>query len=94
MSVLKNSWLFGKRITQGKKRYYYQCTTPRDHGEIQLFRKFQIFADGGPRRKTEKFWQNEKMIGDLYELDNFKQKIFFEKKISKLKWQMSFFDRF
>ena len=28
--------------------------------EIQLFRKFQIFADGGPRRKTEKFWQIEK----------------------------------
>ena len=81
-------------ITQGKKRYHYQCTTPRDLGEIQLFRKFQIFADGGPRRKTEKFWQIEKIIGDLYELDNFKQKIFFEKKISKLKWQMSFFDRF
>ena len=48
----------------------------------------------GPRRKTEKFWQIEKIIGDLYELDNFKRKIFFEKKISKLKWQMSFFDRF
>ena len=40
---------------------------------------------GGPRRKTEKFWQIEKKIGDLYELDNFKQKIFFEKKISKLR---------
>ena len=40
---------------------------------------------GGPRRKTEKFWQIEKIIGDLYELDNFKQKIFFEKKISKLR---------
>ena len=26
----------------------------------------------------------KKIIGDLYELDNFKQKIFFEKKISKL----------
>ena len=83
MSVLKNSKLFGKRITQGKKRYHYQCATPRDHGEIQLFRKFQIFADEGPRRKTEKFWQIEKIIGDLYDLDNFKQKIFFEKKISK-----------
>ena len=83
----------GKRITQGKKRYHYQCTTPRDLGEIQLFRKFQIFADGGPRRKTEKFRQIDKIIGDLYELDNFEQKIFL-KKISKLKWQMSFFDRF
>ena len=35
---------------------------------------------GGPRRKTEKFRQIEKKIGDLYELDNFKQKIFFGKK--------------
>ena len=59
--------------------------TPHGHGDIQLFRKFQIFADGGPRRKVEKFWQIEKIIGDLYELDNFKKKIFFEKKISKLR---------
>ena len=49
------------------------------------FSKFQKIADGGPRRKTEKFWQIEKKIGDLYELDNFKQKIFFEKKILKLR---------
>ena len=94
MSDLKNCELFGKRITQGKKRYHYQCTTPRDHGENQLFQKFQKIAVRGPRRKTEKFWQIEKIIGDLYELDNFKLKIFFEKKISKLKWQMSLFDRF
>ena len=41
--------------------------------EIQLFRKFQIFADRGPRRKTEKFGQIEKKIIDLYELDNSKK---------------------
>ena len=35
------------------------------------------------RRKTEKFWQIEKKIGYLNELDNFKQKFFFEKKFSK-----------
>ena len=40
--------------------YHYQCPTPHGHREIQLFQKFQIFADGGPRRKTEKFWQIEK----------------------------------
>ena len=57
--------------------------TPYCHGEIQLFQKFQKFADGGPRRKTEKFWQIEKKIIDLYELDNSKKKIFFEKKFSK-----------
>ena len=34
---------------------------------------------------TEKFCQIETKIGDLFELDNFKQKIFFEKKISKLR---------
>ena len=48
---------FRKEGHSRKKRYRYQCTTPRDHGEIQLFRKFQIFDDEGPRRKTEKFWQ-------------------------------------
>ena len=51
--------------------------------KIQLFQKFQKIADRGPRRKTEKFWQIEKKIGYLYELDNFKQKIYFEKKFSK-----------
>ena len=57
--------------------------TPHGHGDIQLFQKFQKFADGGPRRKTEKFWQIEKKIIDLYELDNCKKKIFIEKKFSK-----------
>ena len=33
---------------------------------MQLFQKFQKIADGGPRRKTEKFWQIEKKVGDLY----------------------------
>ena len=66
-----------------KIRYHYQCPTPRGHGEIQLFQKFQKFADGGPRQKTEKVWQIEKKIIDLYELDNSKKKIFFEKKFSK-----------
>ena len=28
----------------------------RQNENFQLFRKFQKFADGGPRRKTEKFW--------------------------------------
>ena len=61
---------------------------------FNFLKNLKKIADGGPRRKTEKFWQIEKKIIDLYKLDNFKQKIFFEKKISKLKWQMSFFDRF
>ena len=61
----------------------YQCPTPHGHGAIQLFQKFQKFADGRPRRKSEKFGQIEKKIIDLYELDNSKKKIFFEKKISK-----------
>ena len=74
---------FQNKIDHGKKRYHYQCPTPQGHGEIQLFQKFQKITDGGPRRKTEKFWQIEKKIGDLYELDNSKKKIFFEKKISK-----------
>ena len=56
--------------------------------KFNFFKNFKKLLLGGPRRKTEKFWQIEKIIGDLYELDNFKLKIFFEKKISKLKRQM------
>ena len=37
----------------------------------------------GGHDETEKFWQIEKIIIDLYELDNSKKKIFFEKKFSK-----------
>ena len=44
---------------------------------MEIFNFFKKIADGWPRRKTEKFWQIEKKIGYLYELDNFKQKIFF-----------------
>ena len=37
---------------------------------------------GGPRRKKLKnFGKSKKIIIDLYELDNSKKKIFFEKKI-------------
>ena len=54
--------------------------------KFNFFKNFKTLLMGeGPRRKTEKFWQIEKKIIDLYELDNFKQKIFFEKKISKLR---------
>ena len=50
-----------------------------------LKKKFQKIADGGPRfLKTEKFCQIEKKIGDLYELDNFKPKLFFWKKNFKI----------
>ena len=35
---------------------------------------------GGHDEKLKNFGKSEKKIGDLYELDNFKQKIFFEKK--------------
>ena len=49
---------------------------------------------GGHDEKVKNFGKSKKKIGDLYELDNFKQKIFFEKKISKLRKQMSFFERF
>ena len=48
-----------------------------------MLKKFSNPQGDGPRRKTEKFWQIEKKIGYLYELDNSKKKIFFEKKISK-----------
>ena len=40
---------------------------------------------GGHDEKLKNFGKLEKKIGDFYELDNSKQKIFFEKKISKLR---------
>ena len=40
---------------------------------------------GGDDKKLKNFGKSKKIIGDLYELDNFKQKIFFEKKVSKLR---------
>ena len=39
---------------------------------------------GGHDEKLKNFGKSKK-IGDLYESDNFNQKIFFEKKISKLR---------
>ena len=48
--------------------------------KFNFFENFKYFLMGGPRRKTEKFWQIEKIIGDLYELHNFEHKKFFLKK--------------
>ena len=49
---------------------------------------------GGHDEKLKNFGKSKKKIIDLYELDNSKKKIFFQKKFSKLRQQMSFFDRF
>ena len=57
----------------------------RDLGEIQLFRKFQIVADGGPRRKTEKFWQIEKKNRWSLRIRQFQAKNFFRKKMFGIK---------
>ena len=51
--------------------------------KFNFFKNVKNLLMGGPRRKTEKFCQIEKKIIDLYELDNSKEKIFFEKKFSK-----------
>ena len=40
---------------------------------------------GGRDEKLKNFGKSKKKKGDLYELDNFKRKIFFEKKILKLR---------
>ena len=37
-----------------------------------------------PRRNVQKFSQIEKKIGDLHELDNFKQKLFFKIEIANV----------
>ena len=61
---------------------------PHTLGDIQLFQKLQLFA------KFKRICKSKKKISVRDELDNFRQKIFFDKKISKLRWQMSFFGRF
>ena len=63
----------------------------RSNQKFNFFKNFKNFKNllmGGHDEKLKNFGKSKKKIGDLYELDNFKQKI------SKLKWQMSFFDRF
>ena len=53
---------------------------------FNFFEKFQQFADGGGGGHDEKLkiFANRKKIIDLYELDNSKKKIFFEKKNFKV----------
>ena len=55
---------------------------------FNFFEKFQQFADGGGggggHDEKLKIFANRKKIIDLYELDNSKKKIFFEKKNFKV----------
>ena len=53
--------------------------------KFNFFENFKYLLMGGHDEKLKNFGKSKKKIGDLYELDNFKQKIFFEKKISKLR---------
>ena len=50
--------------------------------KFNFFKNFNYLLMGGHDEKLKNFAKSEKK-GELYELDNFKQKIFFEKKISK-----------
>ena len=52
--------------------------------KFNFFKNFKKSLMGGHDEKLKNFGKSKKK-GDLYELDNFKQKIFFEKKISKLR---------
>ena len=52
---------------------------------FNFFENFKYLLMGGHDEKLRNFGKSKKKIIDLYELDNFKQKIFFEKKISKLR---------
>ena len=57
---------------------------------LMVLEEFNIFKNlknrwWGATTKNWKILASRKKIDDLQELDNFKQKIFFEKKISKLR---------
>ena len=47
--------------------------------KFNFFKNFKKLLMGGHDEKLKNFGKS-KIIGDLHELDNFKQKIFFEKK--------------
>ena len=53
--------------------------------ELNFFKNFKKLLMGGHDEKLKNFGKSKKKTGDLYELDNSKQKNFFEKKISKLR---------
>ena len=51
--------------------------------KFNFFKNFKNLLIGGHDEKLKNFDKSKKKIIDLYELDNSKKKIFFEKKISK-----------
>ena len=48
--------------------------------EFNFFKNFKKLLMGGHDEKLKNFGKSKKKIGDLDELDNFKQKIFLKKK--------------
>ena len=53
--------------------------------KFNFFKNFKNSLMGGHDEKRKNFGKSKKKTIDLYELDNSKKKIFFEKKISKLR---------
>ena len=47
---------------------------------FNFFKNLKKLLMGGHNEKLENFGNSKKIISDLYELDNFKQKIFLKKK--------------
>ena len=90
---LKKFLAFGKEDHSRKKTVPLPVHNSSWPWRNSTFSKISNICWWGATTKNWKISANETIIGDLYELDNFEQKIFLEKKISKLKWQMSFFDR-
>ena len=69
-------------------------TITHTHAQLLMVMEKFNFLKNFKKLLMKKFSGIEQKIGDLYDLDNFKQKNFFEKKFSKLRKQLSFFDRF
>ena len=53
--------------------------------KFNFFKNFKNSLMGGHDEKRKNFSKSKKKTIDVYELDNSKKKIFFEKKISKLR---------
>ena len=90
-SIILNWIRFQKLLAFWKEDRILKITVPLPitnsscSGRNSTLSKISKIQIGGHDEKLKNFGQLKKKIGNLYELDNSKLKIFFEKKISKLR---------
>ena len=79
-SDCKNFKLSGRGLTNEKNGNTTNAQLLMVMEKFNFFKNFKKLLMGGHDEKLINFGKSKKKIGDLYELDNSKKKIFFEKK--------------